>query len=125
MRLPDIDGWETPEPEDGDPSDGREQRRMSRLSAVGELREEIKKAAHKTGARVEVERAAYSTQECAWCGCVEPWDAKPSIMHTCAGCGRTYDQDANACRNLLHRHGLSSGPVPLVDGEVLAQPNAA
>ena len=28
------------------------------------------------------------------------------------GCSRVWDQDANAARNLLHRRGLSRGPVP-------------
>jgi hypothetical protein len=112
MKLPDIDGWERPDPEDGDPSDGREQRRMSRLAAVGELRGEIAKAAAKTGARVEVEETVNSTRECAWCSNVESFDAAATIKHTCSSCARTWDQDANACRNLLHRHGLPSGPVP-------------
>jgi hypothetical protein len=122
MKFPDIEGWERPAPEDGDPSDGREQRRMSRIAAPGELRSEILKAAPKRGARVEVEDTVGSTQKCAWCGCADPWDAKASIEHTCDGCGRIWDQDANACRNLLHRRGLSSGPVPPISGEVLAAP---
>ena len=112
MKLPDIEGWEQPAPEDGDPSDGREQRRMSRLAAPGELRAEILKAAPKRGARVEVEEAAHSTLECAWCSSIETFDAAKAIEHQCSSCGRTWDQDANACRNLLHRRGLSSGPVP-------------
>ena len=120
MKLPDIDGWERPEPEDGDPSDGREQRRMSRLAAPGELRGEILKAAPKRGARVEVEETACSTRECAWCGSDEVFDAARSITHCCSSCGRTWDQDANACRNLLHRHKLSSGPVPAAPATVRA-----
>jgi len=114
MKLTEVDGWEQPAPEDGDPSDGREQRRMSRLAAPGELRAEILKAAPKRGARVEAEQAADSTKACAWCGSVEAFDAAASIEHTCSSCIRTWDQDANAARNLLHRHGLSSGPVPQV-----------
>lgn len=114
MKLPDIDGWERPAPEDGDPSEGREQRRMSRLAAVGELRVEIAKGAAKTGARVEVEETVNSTRECAWCSHVDHFDAAASLEHLCSSCGRTWDQDANACRNLLHRHGLPSGPVPPV-----------
>jgi len=114
MKLPEIDGWERPEPEDGDPSDGRVQRRMSRLAAPGELRAEIIKAAPKRGARVEVEETVDSTRECTWCDSIEAFDAKAAIEHTCSSCGRTWDQDANACRNLLRRHGHSNGPVPLV-----------
>jgi len=114
MKLTEIDGWERPEPEDGDPSEGREQRRMSRLAAPGELRAEIIKAAPKRGARVEVEETADSTRECAWCTSIEVFDAKAAIEHTCSSCSQTWDQDANACRNLLHRHGHSNGPVPPV-----------
>lgn len=120
MKLPDIDGWERPDPEDGDPSEGREQRRMSRLAAPGELRDAIVKAASKTGARVEVEETVDSTRECAWCGSHETFDAAASLEHLCSSCGRTWDQDANACRNLLHRHGLPSGPVPPARPEVPA-----
>ncbi len=114
MKLTDIPGWEQPAPEDGDPHEGREQRRMSRLAAPGELRVEIVKAAVKHGAQVTVERTAHSTLECAWCGSIEAFDAAASIKHTCSSCGRTWDQDANADRNLLHRHGFTSGPVPPV-----------
>lgn len=123
MRLTEIDGWEQPAPEDGDPSDGRDQRRMSRLAAPGELRAEILKASPKRGARVEVEETAFTTQACAWCAAVEPFDAASSIEHRCSSCDRIWDQDANACRNLLHRHGLSSGPVPSAPAPVLAEKN--
>ena len=125
MCLPEIDGWERPAPEDGDPSDGRDQRRMSRIAAPGELRGEILKAAPKRGARVEVEETAFSTQTCAWCGAVAVFNAKGSIDHRCSSCARTWDQDANACRNLLHRRGLLSGPVPPAHAEVLATQNVA
>jgi hypothetical protein len=125
MKLPDIEGWERPAPEDGDPSDGRDQRRMSRLAAPGELRAEILKAAPKRGAHVEVEETADSTRECAWCSAVEPFDAATSVKHCCSSCDRIWDQDANACRNLLHRRGLSSGPVPPTPAEVLAEQNVA
>jgi Putative transposase DNA-binding domain len=112
MKLPDIPGWEQPAPEDGDPSEGREQRRMSRLAAPGELRVEIVKASAKNGAQVAVERTPQSTVECAWCGSIEEFNARSFLEHTCSGCRRTWDQDANASRNLLHRHGFGSGPVP-------------
>jgi hypothetical protein len=116
-RLPEIDGWEKKAPEDGDPSEGREQRRMSRIAAPGELRAEIVKAAHKTGAAVKLRGEVRATQTCADCGHDEPWDAAPSILHTCGGCGRTWDQDANYCRNLLGRGDGASGDDPrIVDG---------
>ena len=52
----------------------------------------------------------YTTQDCSWCGCADPWDAVRTVMHQCAGCGRWFDQDRNAARNLLQR-GLALTPV--------------
>jgi hypothetical protein len=123
MKLPDIPGWEQPAPEDGDPSEGREQRRMSRLGAPGELRSEIVKMAAKHGSRVTVVRTEHTTVECAWCASIEEFDAAISLEHACSSCGRTWDQDANAARNLLHRNGFGSGTVPPSKAEVLAPSN--
>jgi len=121
MRLPEIEGWERPAPEDGDPSDGRDQRRTNRLVAPGELRDAIVKAAHKTGAKIEVERSAGTTKECARCGHTqEHVDFRAQITYRCEGCGAIDDQDANACRNLLKRHGIAGGPVPPRAPKVLA-----
>jgi hypothetical protein len=122
-KLTQIDGWEQPEPEDGGPSDGRLQRRMSRIAAPGELLAEIIKAAAKTGAEVRLREAVNATQECAACGCNEPWDAKPLIMHQCERCSETWDQDANHCRNLLKREGLIDSGGPRMDGQVPASHN--
>lgn len=119
-RLIDIDGWEQEDPEDGDPSEGREQRRMSRTAAPGELRAEIEKAAHKTGARVVRCAEVRATQRCHACDCEEPWDAAPQVEHTCPGCGRTWDQDMNYCKNLLADGGHASGRDPGEPAEALA-----
>ena len=126
MRLTEIPGWERPSPEDGDPSDGREQRRMSRLAAVGELRGELFKAVSKTGAQIKVADTVNSTMECAWCGHVQTtFVPRVSIMYECENCARAWDQDANAARNLLHRSGFLSGPVPPIVTKVLAPDMAA
>jgi hypothetical protein len=109
-RLVDIEGWDRPEPEDGDPSDGKVQRRMARICAPGELLEEVHRAAGKTGAQVRKANDVKATQICALCGCDKPWDARPQIMHLCMGCGRQQDQDANYCRNLLIREGFIQPP---------------
>jgi Putative transposase DNA-binding domain len=132
MKIVDIEGWDKLPPEEGDPHEGREQRRQSRMAAPGELRLAIAQASHKTATTVvDVSRGKKSTRECAWCGhCQEHVDFAPSIEVQCEGCGRAWDQDANAARNLLHRRGLSSGPVPpapasgpvpMVDGRALAR----
>jgi hypothetical protein len=125
-KLPKIKGWNKKPPEEGDPSEGRLQRRMSRICAPGELRLEIQKAAAKTGARVILKEEVRATQECFLCGHKVPWNAAPSIMHTCAGpCGQTWDQDKNWCQNMLRRHGPddphpSSAEVPPPDERPLA-----
>lgn len=121
-KLPEIDGWEQKEPDEGDPSEGREQRRMSRIAAPGELRAEIEKAAHKTGASVIRCNETGATQRCHACGCEEPWDAAPAIEHTCPGCGRTWDQDANYCKNLLIDGGYANGGDPIDPAGALAPP---
>ncbi len=108
-KLSEVDGWEQSAPEEGDPADGRVQRRMARLAAPSELLAEIVKATAKTGTTIRREDDAGATRTCNACGHDEPWDAAPSIQHTCGGCGRTWDQDANYCRNLLARGGYASG----------------
>lgn len=118
LKIVDISGWDKLPPEDGDPHEGREQRRQARMAAPGELRLAITYAAHKTATTVvDVARSKKSTRECAWCGHDNAHaDFAASIMIQCAGCRRTWDQDANAARNLLHRRELPSGPVPLPSG---------
>lgn len=106
--------------EEGIPSDGKNQRSTKRIAAPGELRDGIKKAAAKYGARIVEVDPAYSTQTCADCGACEEWDAAPSVMNTCVACGATWDQDANACRNLLTYARNASGGVASKDGEVFA-----
>jgi hypothetical protein len=137
MKIVDIDGWDKLPPEKGDPHEGREQRRQSRMAAPGELRLAITHATHKTSTTVvDVARTRNSTRECAWCSHVqEHVDFAATIEVQCEGCARVWDQDANAGRNLLHHRGLTSGPVPppvdasgpvlLVDGKVLAQDKRA
>ena len=116
MKIVDIEGWDRPAPEEGDPHEGREQRRQSRMAAPGELRLAIAHASHKTASTViDVARTKNSTRECAWCCHVQKHaDFAASIEIQCENenCRRTWDQDANAARNLLQRHGLTSGPVP-------------
>jgi hypothetical protein len=136
MKIVDIEGWDKLPPEEGDPHEGREQRRQSRMAAPGELRLAISHATHKTASTViDVSRGKKSTRECAWCGhCQAHADFAGSIEIQCESCQRLWDQDANAARNLLHRRGLSSGPVPALpasgpmlpaDGRALASDKRA
>jgi hypothetical protein len=95
MKIVDVAGWNKLSPEDGDPHEGREQRRQSRMAAPGELRLAITQAVHKTVSTViDVARAKNSTRECAWCGHVqEHADFATQISIQCEGCGRAWDQD--------------------------------
>lgn len=69
-----------------------------RLAAVGELRTKL--LAHIGAARWF--EAKDTTRRCHDCGHVnDTVDFTKSIEITCVGCGRTWDQDVNAARNLL------------------------
>jgi transposase len=122
LKIVDVAGWDKLPPEDGDPHEGREQRRQSRMAAPGELRLAITQAVHKTASTViDVGRAKNSTRECAWCGHVQKnADFAATIEIQCEGCRRTWDQDANAARNLLHRRGLTSGQVPALPADAVS-----
>jgi len=43
----------------------------------------------------------WTTQACHECGCIDHFDAENELHHTCSDCGEHWDQDDNACRNLL------------------------
>jgi hypothetical protein len=120
MKITAIEGWDKKAPEEGDPHEGREQRRQARMAAPGELRLAITHATHKTASTViDVSATKNSTRMCAWCNHVQVRaDFAATIEIQCEGCGRTWDQDANAGRNLLHRRGLSSGQIPPIQVDV-------
>jgi predicted RNA-binding Zn-ribbon protein involved in translation (DUF1610 family) len=71
------------------------------LAAVHTLRLAIEHAAEREGVRVERVPSAWTTQRCAACGELMQVDPVPSIWVTCPHCGQQWDQDDNACRNLL------------------------
>jgi hypothetical protein len=134
-----LDFAEAPAPEEGDPSDGKAQRRTGKTAAPGELRAMMKRMAVKTGAvtkdmtpKVKEDGAADDgavveqpegggpTQTCHLCGFYPetPWDAAPTIQHQCGGCGAVWDQDANHVKNLLANddpEGEAGNDVPPVE----------
>lgn len=64
--------------------------------------------------------AEYTTQICSFCGSLEKWDQKTEVEHTCSACGTKWDQDDNACRNLLayrERSGADETSAPARSGE--------
>lgn len=80
-----------------------DQRRARARTAPSELVAAIKLVAPKFATRLVEIDAVDITRRCHVCGYTEAWDARSGIVHRCAACGSIWDQDANACRNLLGR----------------------
>lgn len=72
-------------------------------SAPSISRDILRNAATRLGCRILEGDEFKATQECAICGCKDPWDAAPRIKHHCKSCNNTWDQDENNCKNLLAR----------------------
>jgi len=78
------------------------QRRNQRHAAGSELRDALKNAFG--AARLVKMTSADVTRTCHACGVVNAdWDRAAGREHACDGCGVTWDQDRNACANLLAR----------------------
>lgn len=77
-----------------------------KMAAPSVFRNALIAAATSMNIKVVKKDCAYTTQMCGQCGATETWDAEPAIMHTCASCGATWDQDDNACVNLLREDGV-------------------
>ncbi len=75
-------------------------RYQRQIAAVSKLRGAIKNACSMRGVVYLEVPAAYTTRVCHACGSVEKWDQR-ELVHTCGGCGVTWDQDANAADNIL------------------------
>lgn len=76
--------------------------------APSEARQIIRNTAGREGCIVLTQPSssvALATQTCHLCGYgakkCERWDAAKSLDHTCEGCGETWNQDVNFCRNIL------------------------
>ena len=104
--------------EEGPLTDGREQRRSRIEAAPNELRDALKNAFSRRGKRVDERDPALTTRRHAACGHEEPWDARPHVRHVCANCAVEFDQDRNACENLLASAEVASpGGGPLAPTE--------
>lgn len=92
--------WRTlaklPRPEENEVVN-REARRNMRIASVGLLRQCL----HAIGAQPISARD--TTKICHLCGSLEDFDHAASLFHCCDSCGRTWDQDYNAARNLIAR----------------------
>lgn len=96
------DFHELPEVEEGSPDGAlREHVRDAALSVLFRtLKESMAEI-------VEVDPKDTTRKHCD-CGSMQDWDRR-NLMHTCTQCGRTYDQDVSAARNLLASAGVA-GP---------------
>ncbi|MGE0493302.1 MAG: zinc ribbon domain-containing protein [Vulcanimicrobiota bacterium] len=88
-----------PEDEKGE---SQAHRLNQRVAAVSELREALEYAVKRQGGEVVKLNPAWSTKACHNCGVIaEGWDPGRQVRHQCSHCGAAWDQDVNACRNLL------------------------
>jgi hypothetical protein len=71
-----------------------------RAAAVSTLHAALEARMTETVTRSAVD----TTLRCHACGLVNEFDAAKHLVHTCTGCGATWDQDFNACMNLLADH---------------------
>lgn len=91
-------------------------KRNQRLAAGSELRNVFINA---FGGRVSKQSARDKTRRCYSCGHVDDWDRlEYGRGHRCTGCGASWDQDANFCRNLLREHACDN----LLDKEAPKKP---
>ena len=89
-----------------------------RDAATSELRTCLIQAFASRGGSIVKINPSLTTQRCSLCGYGEGegerWDPIPQVEHTCVGCGAAWDQDANACHNLmrLYREGSGDDATP-------------
>jgi len=79
-------------------------------AAPGQFRTILISACTARGTLVEKNPCEYITMTCHICGHENEWDKAAELMHTCEGCGKTWDQDQNAAiNNLLFEQGGKGG----------------
>lgn len=88
-----------PEPQDHDDQLQENARSKHQKAAPGEMREALASAFGP--ARDSRHNPADTTCRCHSCKEICDWDQKRELRHVCEHCGAEWDQDANACRNLL------------------------
>lgn len=76
------------------------------VAAPSELRLCVKNACAREGAEITYESSAFTTLRCYACGYTEKFDAAKDIWRRCPNpkCGELWDQDYNACANLLKQY---------------------
>ena len=74
-----------------------------RTAGVSVLRDALKNVGRTCVVEYIAVAANETTRQCAECGSIETWDQAKYVMHTCSGCGATWDQDFNAGKNIGER----------------------
>jgi predicted RNA-binding Zn-ribbon protein involved in translation (DUF1610 family) len=100
-----ADVAEKPAPEQADSPRDRNARAQRHAAAPSELRSVLLNAFGKDRVYVAPQN---TTRRCASCDHVNDWEDQAALKLTCNNCGEVFDQDENACRNLL-RAAQSSG----------------
>jgi len=92
-------------PDVGENNDSGAAARQRTIAAPGRLKQLLVERFAET---VKAE-AAYTTQRCHACGELAHVETRTSVWVTCQQCGAAWDQDDNACRNMLDM--VAKGPV--------------
>jgi hypothetical protein len=112
MDMRDFQRRQAPEAEKAENETARTNRHTV---AVAELRDCLAHGFVSRRGQVDNVPSENITQTCSDCGMEEPFEAADQVMHTCSHCGARWDQDVNACKNILMRHReRSSDPKPPV-----------
>jgi hypothetical protein len=71
------------------------------LVAPSTLRLALENACKRERRTIVSIQSTITTRRCHRCGSIEDFDTAGELQHTCRCCGVRWDQDLNACRNLL------------------------
>lgn len=92
-------------------------RRNQRHAAGSILRGCLENAFKRQGGKVVVVDDHQITATCHACGSLERFDQATEREHTCGECGVTWDQDFNACKNMLKRERSAASAEPVAPTE--------
>jgi len=93
-------------PKLGDDYENERARAMRHAVAVATFRDKVENAFDTRGGRSRYVSAVNTTRRCHVCGLVDAFDAASSVKRVppCPGCGASWDQDENACVNMMETY---------------------